>query len=496
MHAAMLATASPVQTIVILQEGLRREIAVDVRDGVERVNLQTVLQGYAVAIVSDTARSSVTFAIQGREIMLYDRKNLASVQGDLRLLSGTVLFEEGRWLVPVESLPRLLGPLLGLPTSWRADTRALLLGNVRMPRVTVRIFASADVVRVVLEASEKVLFRVSQAPDRLSVAIPRDALDVSFTQERLTGGIVEEVGFEGGEDNVFYVKLGPRFENLRAYELDGPPRLVLELQAPPLELRPAPPGPSPRIPTTEPEPRRGDADVRIVVIDPGHGGDEVGALGPKGTFEKDVTLALARKLRTALTNRLGMQAFLTRNRDEYVALDTRAGIANNYKADVFISLHANASRSHGARGSEVYFLSYQATDDESRRVALMEGGFEVPEQASAGSDLALVLWDMAQAAHLEESSNLASCLLEELSTTTGDSGRGVKQAPFRVLVGAAMPAVLVEVAFLSNPEEEQLLNSEAFQSKIVTALTRGIARYARERVKRMGYAPSGASTKH
>jgi N-acetylmuramoyl-L-alanine amidase len=480
---------------VVIQEGLRREIAVVVQDEVERVDLQTVLQGYAVAIVSDTAKSSATFAIQGREIILYHRKNLVSVQGDLRLLSGTVLFEGGQWLVPVESLPRLLGPLLGLTTSWRADTRVLILGNVRIPRVTVKIFSSADVVRVVLEASEKVPFRVSQAPERLSVAVPRDALDVGFTQERLTGGIVEEVGFEGGEDNVFYVKLGPRFENLRAYELDGPPRLVLELQAPPLELRPAAPAPSPQAPAVATAPGSEDAEVHIVVIDPGHGGDEVGALGPSGTYEKDVTLALARKLRTALINNLGIQSFLTRDRDQYVALDTRAGIANNYKADVFISLHANASRSHGARGSEVYFLSCQATDDESRRVALMEGGFEIPKQASAGSDLALVLWDMAQAAHLEESSNLAACLLDELAVMTGDAGRGVKQAPFRVLVGAAMPAVLVEVAFLSNPEEERLLISDAYQNKIVAALTRGIARYARERLNRMGYAPSGASTK-
>ncbi|MBN2371164.1 MAG: N-acetylmuramoyl-L-alanine amidase [Vicinamibacteria bacterium] len=480
---------------MILQEGLRREIAVVVQDGVERVDLQTALQGYAVAIVSDAARSSVTFALQGREIMLYHRKNLASVQGDLRLLSGTVLFEGGQWLVPVESLPRLLGPLLGLATSWRADTRVLLMGDVRIPRATAKIFASADVVRVVIEASEKVPFQVSQAPDRLAVAIPRDAIDVGFTQERLTGGIVEEVGFEGGKDNVFYVKLGPRFENLRAYELDGPPRLVLELQAPPIELRPAPPAPSPRRSETMDGKDGGTAEVRVVVIDPGHGGDEVGALGPNGTFEKDVTLSLARKLRAALTNRLGIQAFLTRDRDEYVALDTRAGIANNYKADLFISLHANASRSHGARGSEVYFLSYQATDDESRRVALLEGGFEMPERAPDGSDLALVLWDMAQAAHLEESSNLASCLLDELSEMTGDAGRGVKQAPFRVLVGAAMPAALVEVAFISNPEEEQLLVSEEHQNKIATALTRGIARYARERLKRMGYASSGALSK-
>jgi N-acetylmuramoyl-L-alanine amidase len=221
--------------------------------------------------------------------------------------------------------------------------------------------------------------------------------------------------------------------------------------------------------------------VRTVVIDPGHGGEEVGAKGPGGTLEKDVTLAIARKLRAALANSLGLQAFLTRDRDEEIALDERAAVANNYKADLFVSIHANASRSLGAKGSEVYFLTYQATDDESRRMAALEGGAFTPgTPAPASGDLALILWDMAQAEHLEESSALASRIQEELADVTGSQGRGVKQAPFRVLVGAAMPAVLVEVAFISNAEEERLLVSDSYQSKVVAALVRGISRYQQQ----------------
>src|SRR6185369_8778123 len=169
--------------------------------------------------------------------------------------------------------------------------------------------------------------------------------------------------------------------------------------------------------------------------------------------------------------------------------EDRASFANNYKADLFISIHANASRSHGAKGSEVYFLSYQASDEESRRVALQEG--EAQSGAPAGSDLALILWDMAQAEHLEESSALASRIQEELAQVTGSEGRGVKQAPFRVLVGAAMPAVLVEVAFISNTDEEKLLASDAYQSKIVSALVRGVGRYQQQRTQRAPAVSSG-----
>jgi N-acetylmuramoyl-L-alanine amidase len=187
-----------------------------------------------------------------------------------------------------------------------------------------------------------------------------------------------------------------------------------------------------------------------------------------------------------------MQVFLTRERDEAVDLDARTAVANNYKADLFLSIHANASRARQAAGSEVYFLSYQAEDAETRRMAQAEGMAHLPA-AGGGSDLALILWDMAQAEHLEECSALASRIQEELADVTGSRGRGIKQAPFRVLVGAAMPAVLVEIAFISNAEEEKLLVSDAWQAKIVAALLRGISRFEAERTRAASLA-GGRST--
>ena len=375
---------------------------------------------------------------------------------------------------------------------WRASSRVLVIGDVSAPRVTVATFVSGDAVRVVLEATEKVPFRVEQDDKRVTVSIARELLETAPRQERLTGGIVDSVQFVGGRDNVFAFGLGRRFQQLKTSEEPGPPaRLVLEFQARPLTAAAPPsttpvpgatPGPAPPAGRAAlPEPRAGG--LGTVVIDPGHGGEEVGAMGPGGAMEKDVTLAIARKLRGALVNGLGLQAFLTRDRDVEVPLDERAAFANNYKADLFISIHANASRSHGAKGSEVYFLSYQSTDEESRRLAASEGAIEMSAGAgvAAGSDLALILWDMAQAEHLESSSALATRIQEELAEVTGSQGRGIKQAPFRVLVGAAMPAVLLEVAFISNSEEEKLLVSEAYQNKVVGAVVRGVSRYQQQR---------------
>jgi N-acetylmuramoyl-L-alanine amidase len=349
-----------------------------------------------------------------------------------------------------------------------------------VPRVTVSTFVSGEMVRVVLEASEKVTFRAQQEAGRVTVAIPRDLVDVAFQQERLTGGIVDLVQFAGGRENTVVITLGRRFQQLKAFEQERPARLILEFQAAPLPTRapaaaaPAAPGRAGAAPPPTPP---------VLVIDPGHGGADHGAKGPGGALEKDVTLAIARKLRAIAANSLGFQVFLTRDGDQEPALDERAAIANNYKADLFVSIHANASRAAKASGSEVYFLAYQASDDASRLVALAEGEAPV-SQSAAGSDVQMILWDMAQAAHLEESSALSSRIQEELAVVTASEGRGVKQAPFRVLVGAAMPATLVEVAFISNPEEEQQLVSDAFQGKIAAALARGIARYVKERAGR------------
>jgi N-acetylmuramoyl-L-alanine amidase len=480
--APLLFAASP-EPVVILVDKDRREVLPVVRGEAELIPLPQLLIGLPVVAAPDPKGGQVTLSVMGREVTLYDRKSLFSVQGDLRLLSSAVVNDGGRWLVPIDSVPRILGPLLGRRAEWRAAQRVLLIGDVPVPRVTVATSVSGDTVRVVLEASQKVPFRVDQQPGRIQVAMPRDVVEVVHQPERLTGGIVDLVQFVGGRENVLAVTLGRRFKELKSSEQDSPPRLVLEFQATPVAAA-VEPSTDPGLPSPAP-PVVGAPGIRTVVIDPGHGGGEVGAMGPGGTLEKDVTLAIARKLRSGLVNNLGLQAFLTRDRDQDLPLDERAAYANNYKADLFISIHANASRASGAHGSEVYFLSYQATDDESRRVAAIEGE-AVAGRGPGTGELALILWDMAQAEHLEESSALASRLQEELAEVTGSQGRGVKQAPFRVLVGAAMPAVLVEVAFISNSEEEKLLVSEAYQAKIASALARGIGRYQREHAERMG----------
>jgi N-acetylmuramoyl-L-alanine amidase len=219
---------------------------------------------------------------------------------------------------------------------------------------------------------------------------------------------------------------------------------------------------------------------RTVVIDPGHGGLETGAKGRFGNLEKDITLAISLKLKALIEKEMGFEVVLTRDRDVDVPMEARSAVANNHKAALFISIHANGAVQKKAAGSETFFLSLNATDEETRRLAYLENNsteLQTRVDPSADNDLMMILWDMAQNAYIKQSSRLAELVQGELDAMLGTRNRGIKQAPFKVLTGVACPAILVEAAFISNPDEEQKLASDTFQTKVAEAIYRGLARY-------------------
>ena len=215
----------------------------------------------------------------------------------------------------------------------------------------------------------------------------------------------------------------------------------------------------------------------LVVLDPGHGGEDDGAIGHDGLMEKNVALELATTLARQL-EAAGIEARLTRDGDTFIPLWDRAKIANAQGADLFISLHLNAARTRQAKGSEVYFLSMGAGDRFAAELAAVEnaGGKHSAEQ-DPDSVVADILNDMSQKAFLQDSERLAVAIQAQLNQLGGIKQRGVKQAPFVVLRGAAMPAVLVETAFISNPREEAKLTDPLFRQRVAQAITRGVRRF-------------------
>lgn len=217
-----------------------------------------------------------------------------------------------------------------------------------------------------------------------------------------------------------------------------------------------------------------------IVIDAGHGGRDPGAIGKSGLMEKDVTLKLAKLLRDRLSERLGSKIILTRDKDVYLPLVERTGIANSLDADIFISIHANSSPKRSATGIETYILS-AAKDEATRRLAARENS----ASASSMNDLEFILNDMLKTAKSNDSMRLAATVHENLvrglrGKYSGVRSNGVKGAPFYVLVGTRMPSILVEVSFISNPEEERRLKDERYLREVTEGIMAGIVKFVNE----------------
>ena len=223
--------------------------------------------------------------------------------------------------------------------------------------------------------------------------------------------------------------------------------------------------------------------IDVIVLDPGHGGPDSGAVGSNGLVEKEVTLDVAMRLAELLRNQGGLKVILTRQSDTLVPLEERTSIANREGADLLVSIHTNASRKRSPRGCETFFLS-SAKTDEARAAEALENSsirFERPGQtAEKTADLDYILMDLVQSEYLRESQDLAAMIQKRLTEGLSIPGRGVNQAGFVVLNKAYMPAVLVETAFISNRKEESLLNKASFRQKIAQALYESIMQFKRK----------------
>ena len=228
------------------------------------------------------------------------------------------------------------------------------------------------------------------------------------------------------------------------------------------------------------------AEVAVITIDPGHGGIDPGAVGKKGLYEKDVNLDIAKFLKKFIEDSLGIKVVLTREKDIYLSLKERTNIANRNSADLFISLHCNASKSKDKKfnGFETFFLS-EAKTDEARAVAALENEAIKFDGLEPTDKIGFILYDLAQSAFLEESNRFAEYIQSSAEKFLPIFSRGVNQAGFYVLHGAFMPAVLIETAFISLPEEEKQLRDKKFRKKVAYCVFRGIKNFVHDYERRI-----------
>jgi N-acetylmuramoyl-L-alanine amidase len=472
---SIAAAQSPGQPLSLITRDGRRAVPVSSINNQDYIAVDDVNQAFGT-----TAREvagGLTMAVQNRAIVITADQSVVSVSGRLVSLNQPPLRRDGRWYVPVDFLQRALASGLDTRIDFRRASRLLIVGELRVPRVLGRVEAGATNASVTFEVTPNTAGKVTSEPGRLVVQFDADALDLVLPSLP-PQAFIASLG-PGDTSSTVRIGTGQRYGAYRVSSSQpdaGTSRLTVELLPggttdaggpPPL------PVPEPRPPVATPSPT---TLLRTVVIDPGHGGDAVGTQGSRGTLEKDVTLAISRKLKTLIESRLGLRVFMTREDDRTIELDDRSAFANNQKADLFISIHANAAIRSSMRGAEVYYLNVERADAEARRRA-DDTQAQLPALGGGTRTIDLILWETAQVRHLEQSSRLAQLIEGALAARVEMSPRAVQQAPFRVLVGANMPSVLVEVGYLTNPDQETQISGAAFQDAIAESLFDAIGKF-------------------
>jgi N-acetylmuramoyl-L-alanine amidase len=351
-------------------------------------------------------------------------------------------------------------------------------------RVRISVDVSDASTRLVITHSRTVQFAVMRAEEGLSIVY---GSPIQVTPASRTVGDPLLAGWSQTGDATLELSLGPDFDRHEEFELRNPSRLVVDLLPGTRKTTDRPTTYALKEPTGP-----------IIVIDPGHGGVEIGAIGPSGLNEKDVALDLGQRLKESLERDPDVTVVLTRNDDRFVELDERTSIANHNRADLFLSIHLNSARRKSAHGAETYFLSAEASDNEARTLAAIENqahGVDTSANSTAGGNkdaLDLILWDLAQNQYLAQSALLAESVQSELNRLANTHDRGVRQAPFRVLMGATMPAILVEVGFISNADEELLFRNPQYRNRVVEAMARAVREYLDQMAELTG--PGAADT--
>jgi N-acetylmuramoyl-L-alanine amidase len=431
---------------------------------------------FGVTVREDTVAHAITVSYKGKTIVLSQNQALASISGRLVSLPAPPVKIGPRWYVPVEFIGRALTAISDVPLELRKASRLVLQGGVRAPRVVVRHDAGGNQARIIVDVTPRTPHQVLQEATRAIVRFDADLIDLNIGPFQ-SQGIVQ--GIHAGDDaRTVAIDLGPRFGSLRAADSPvdpGSTRITIDLFATPDQTAAPPTTGQPPAPAPQ-EPVFPAPGVKTIVIDPGHGGDETGAKGAKGTLEKAITLSVARRLKSSLEARLGARVLLTRTSDGPVGPDERAALANNNKADLFISLHANASLRKSASGAQVFYLRLDRADEEARQAAESEG-VAMPVFGGGTREIDVILWEMAQARHIDQSAALARFVEQQLRAAVPMSAQAVQQAPFRVLVGANMPAILVEMGYLTNATQEAQLLGGEFQARIAQAITEGVSQY-------------------
>jgi N-acetylmuramoyl-L-alanine amidase len=484
----------PAGTFTIVSRDGRRPLATTATGGQDMVGLDDVAAAFSLMVREDALAGGFTMALRGRTLVAAVNQPTVSVNGKVILLPAPVQHVGRRWLVPIEFLQLAIAPLSDQRIQVRRPSRLVIVGDLRVPRVSARIDGTGAASRVVFDITPATPVSVTTDGSRTTIKLDADALDLTLPPE---GAAPIEQLRPGDQPNTIAVQAAAGSGPFRATPQTADPvtRLTLDLQPQSAAQTPATPAATPppadaNAGRPTPPPAQGPP-VSVesltarnapptVILDPGHGGDDVGAKSAGGLQEKQLTLDIARRVKTMIEMRLGLRVLLTRDGDTALPLEARVAFANNHTGDLFLSLHANAAPSPTVEGAQIYYLQPDREGERARAEAT-KTAVAIPILGGGTRTLDLIPWQQAQARHIEASVAFAEALATALSTRSGGSAPPVRQAPLRVLEGVNMPAVLVEVAFLSSPSQVKVVASDEFKTMTAQGLVEGLAAFRRPR---------------
>lgn len=471
-------------SLIFVVDGHRQILRIQEAGGHEWLSLRQVAAAVKARLEWDGRRRRYLLRFPSASLIVTPGHSAILLDGRTYLLSTAPRLRGAEVLVPVELLPLALEETYkGKRIRWDAEKRLIRVEERDYSLRTLRFHTYPDHTRVVLELTEPLAFSWREGANQLVLRVKEAVLAPHVQRQDLSDGLVRSIEPKQRPEGVeLSIGLEETRGPIKVFALKGPDRIVIDIFREGAR-EPAQPAP-PEEPTT-------------IVIDPGHGGRDSGAIGPRGLEEKDVTLDIGLRLKKLLEERLHVQVLMTRSEDLFIPLDRRTAIANRAKADFFISIHVNAAMRSRTVGFETYYFTKDPSDSSARASVLQENlavNLEAVGPKEQDSYLKLTFTDLMNDVYRDESSALAELLLDELDQILKVENRGVKSGPFYVLAGAAMPAVLVETAFISNPSEERKLMDGAYRQRVAEALFEGITRFKARYEKRMGMTSGGRSS--
>jgi len=368
---------------------------------------------------------------------------------------------------------------------------------------SIRYFSYSDKTRVVVYLYEKLEFKTSRMERKnFILSVLNGSYPAQNEKLEVNDGVVKGIEFNQEEKSArFAVSLDENFGDVETFTLPDPDRIVMDFKADEGRVRnKIGLGKEEEVKVIIPEsstaaisastisailPDKMTVDkkgVKKVVIDPGHGGKDPGGKRYFGLKEKELNLLVAKELYALLKGEKSFDVLLTRNSDVFIPLNERSRMANDFGADIFISIHANASRSRKEKGFEIYFLSERASDPWSAEVADYENSVVSFESETSSYDpAALVLHSLAKNEYINEGSQLAAHISKECEKGTPFNNRGIKQAAFYVLRGVYSPGVLVEMGFMTNSTDQNRMNDAKVRKKLAKAVYNGVMKYAQSK---------------